>query len=102
MEYRLLPRHPMRFAPTLLLLAGAAQAAAPMPEEFVPGHVIVKYKRAPGSVAARVERTLAPMLHLLHAADDSDAGTRALIARLAADPAVEWVEREHVRRRSST
>src|SRR5947209_2216588 len=102
MEYRLLTPLPMRLGPTLLLVASAASAAGPLPEEFVPGHVIVKYRGEPARVAARVERRIAPMLHLLHAADDSDAGTRALVAALAADPSVAWVEREHVRRRSAT
>ncbi len=70
----------MRLGPTLLLTASLAQAA-PAPEEFVEGSVIVKYRGQP----ERALRTGDP---------------RAAVAALAADPSVEWAEREHVRRRS--
>src|SRR5579871_4015417 len=99
MEYRLLVDRAMRLLVTLLVVAAGSAHAAP--EEFVKGHVVVQWRGEARATEARVERRISPSLHLLHAVDDSDAGVRALVARLAADPSVEWVEREHVRRRST-
>ncbi len=88
--------------PMALLLAARAALAAP-PEEFVPGHVVVRWRSVAVAVAgARLERRLDERTHLLRAADASAAATGALVARLAALPGVEWAEREHVRRRSDT
>ena len=89
-------------------LAAFARADEPR-EEFVPGHVLVHFRgglpgRRSGEISrttsARLERTLGAGTELLRADDPSEQGTRALIARLAADPQVAWIEREHIRRRS--
>jgi serine protease len=75
----------MRRGPTLLalltLLPGAAARAALPFEETVPGHLVVRYR---GASRAR----------LVHAPADA-------FLRLAADPAVAWVEPEHIRRRTT-
>lgn len=89
----------------LLALALSAPARAEVRgEEFVPGRVIVRYRigaaRPFVTRLHRVERAIAPDTELLRAADDSDAAALALVARLSADPAVLWAEREHIRRRS--
>jgi serine protease len=82
-----------------LLLAGSAVAAPP---ELVPGHVVVKFRGTPrGIPGARLERQIDRATHLLHAGDESDAAMDALVAKLARDPDVAWVEREHIRRRST-
>ena len=81
----------------------AKEAHAVPREENVPGHLLVEFRSdLPKQFrGARFERALADHIHLLHAEDDSPAGTEALRAALAADPDVAWVEPEHIRTRSS-
>src|SRR5579862_3699851 len=74
-----------------------AIAALPATEEIVPGHVLVRYKTAerPAPKGARLERTLAGHTRLYSVADVERA-----VEELRGDSAVEWIEREHVRRRA--
>jgi serine protease len=96
----------MRRLWVLVALAASVGSARAAREELVPGHLVVRWKehaaQRPAPSGARLERHVGAAIHLLHAVDDSEVGTLALMARLAADPDVAWVEREHYRRRSDT
>src|SRR5260370_28670647 len=84
----------LRRAACLAVLAAAPAAA----DEYVPGHVLVRYRAAerPAPRGARGSRTIAGHTRLYEVADAD-----AALAELRDHPAVAWIEREHVRRRAA-
>lgn len=99
----------MRVRSLVILAAVVSLAKSASAADFVPGHVIVRWRSVDAarghlqtlgsSDGGRIARALAEDRHLVETAP-TRAATEALLASLRADPDVLWAEPDYIRHRS--